>query len=763
MSRRYELKPAARARGALNHAGLLNDEQAAVVEAGDGPLLVIAGAGSGKTRTLTWRVARLLHDGLAPESLLLLTFTNKAAGEMLRRVEEVARIDTHQIWGGTFHHVAHRILREHAPVLGYAKGYSILDREDTKDVMAAAVADCGLAVGARRFPKADVVVDLVSMAVNTQTPLADVVADRRPQFLPLAEGLLRVARRFAERKHAMNAMDFDDLLMNWKVLLAEHEPVRRVLAERFRHVLVDEYQDTNKLQGDVVDLVASGHRNLCVVGDDAQCIYGFRGAHFANILHFQERYPDARRFDLTVNYRSTPQILELANASIAYNVKGFEKALTSVRAEGALPGLVPCRDVQQQAEFVAQRVMELRDEGVPLPEICVLYRAHHHAMEIQFELARRGIPFVVRSGVRFFEAAHIKDVLAHLRFARNPGDELALKRALRIAPGIGSTTADAVWSALAARRRGGAGSVDELLAPDVAGRVPPKGRAGYARLAGVLKKLARPPTSELPGEAIELVLEEGYEDHLRAEFLNADSRLEDVRQLAEYARGYEDTEQFLAEIALLTELSAETVSEGGEPDEKMVLSSVHQAKGLEWRAVFLVWLADGRFPSAQALRDRDGEEEERRLFYVACTRAKDELYLCFPIMAAPRDRERVVLKASRFVEELPGDPALYERWQLEDGAGPALPPAANDPALAAAPPAPEGARVIPLLFGETREPPSPLPARNGRGFGGGAPGSDAGEAGGEARGASPSAEGAAAGRGEGAASPPVPEPDDVPF
>jgi len=704
MSRRYQLEPAARAKAALNYAGLLNDEQRAVVEAGDGPILVIAGAGSGKTRALTWRVARLLHEGMAPEALLLLTFTNKAAREMLRRVEEVARVDTRQIWGGTFHHVAHRVLREHAPVLGYAKGYSILDREDTRDVMSAAIADCGLAVGARRFPKADVLVDLVSMAVNTQTPLAEVVADRRPQFLPLGDDILRVARRYAERKHALNAMDFDDLLMNWKVVLAEHEPVRKLLADRFRHVLVDEYQDTNRLQGDIIDLVASGHRNLCVVGDDAQCIYGFRGAHFANILEFEQRYPDATRYDLTVNYRSTPQILELANASIAYNVKQFDKALSSVRSDGTLPALVPCRDVQQQAQFVAQRVLELRDEGIPLTEIAILYRAHHHAMEIQFELARRGIPFVVRSGVRFFEAAHIKDVLAHLRFARNPGDELALKRALRLTPGIGSATADAVWSALAARRRGGSGGVDELLAPDVAGQVPPKGRAGYRRVCDLLRKLARPPTADLPGEAIELVLAEGYEDYLKAEFLNADSRVEDIRQLAEYARGYEDTEAFLSEIALLTELSAETVSEGGEPDEKMVLSSVHQAKGLEWRAVFLVWLADGRFPSAQALKNRDGEEEERRLFYVACTRAKDDLYLCLPLMAAPRDRERVVLKASRFVEELPGDPALYERWQLEDPAAAAALPAANDPALLGPKPAPEGALVIPALFGKKAEP-----------------------------------------------------------
>ncbi len=701
MSRRYQLESLARSRGALNYAGLLNDEQQEVVEAGEGPLLVIAGAGSGKTRTLTWRVARLLHEGVSPESILLLTFTNKAAKEMLRRVEEVARIDTRELWGGTFHHVAHRVLREHAPALGYAKGYSILDREDTSDVMAAAIAECGLAVGARRFPKADVVVDLVSMAVNTQTPLADVVATRRPQFVQQTDELLRVARRFTERKHAMNAMDFDDLLLNWKALLVEHEAVRRALGERFRHVLVDEYQDTNRLQGDVVDLLAAGHRNLCVVGDDAQCIYGFRGAHFANILDFEARYPGARRFHLTVNYRSTPQILGLANASIACNVKGFEKELASVRADGPLPAAVPCRDVQQQAQFVAQRVLELRDEGLPLTEIAVLYRAHHHGMEIQFELARRGIPFVVRSGVRFFEAAHVKDVLAHLRFARNPGDELALKRALRLVPGVGSSTADAVWNALAARRRGGSGGVDELSAPDVASHVPPKGRPGFSRLAKLLRNLSRPPTADLPGESIELVLAEGYEDYLEAEFDNADSRLEDLRQLAEYARGYEDTEAFLAEVSLLSDLSAETVSEGGEPDEKMVLSSVHQAKGLEWRAVFLVWLADGRFPSAQALRDRDGEEEERRLFYVACTRAKDELYLCFPLMAAPRDRERVVMKASRFVEELPGEPALYEKWQLESpGAGLTLPPADGEAPRLGPAPAPAAALAMPSLFGD---------------------------------------------------------------
>jgi DNA helicase-2/ATP-dependent DNA helicase PcrA len=691
VTRRYQIRPAGTAVPFATR-GQLNDEQAAVVEAGAGPLLVIAGAGSGKTRTLTWRVARLLHEGLAPEELLLLTFTNKAAREMLRRVEEVAGVDTRRIWGGTFHHVAHRVLREHGGLLGYRRGFSILDREDARDVMTASIADCGLAVAARRFPKADVVLDLVSMAVNTQTPLDEVVLRRRAQFAPLTEEILRVARRYAERKRALNAMDFDDLLLEWKVLLVEHEPVRRVLAERFRHVLVDEYQDTNRLQGDVVDLVASHHRNLCVVGDDAQSIYSFRGAHFANILEFEKRYPDARRFHLTVNYRSTPEILALANASIENNLRQFRKELRSVRPAGPLPSLVPCRNVEQQAAFVAQRVLELRDEGIPLAEIAVLYRAHHHSMEIQFELARRGIPFVVRSGVRFFEAAHVKDVLAHLRFVHNPGDELALKRVLRLAPGIGSMTADAVWGALVERRRGGGGTVDDLLAAEVGRHVPPKGREGYARTAGLLREISRPPTRDLPGESIDRVIDGGYEEYLRTAFVNAESRVEDVRQLADYARGYDDTEAFLSEIALLTEITAETVAEGSEEDEKMVLSSVHQAKGLEWRAVFVVWLADGRFPSAQALRDPDGEEEERRLFYVASTRAKDELTLCYPVVSAPRDRERIVLKASRFLEELPGEPPVYERWQLEDPGGtPALGPAAAAvlPAMA-----------MPRLFGE---------------------------------------------------------------
>src|SRR6266446_5219529 len=379
--RRYTLKTSAPARkGLVDYDRDLSDEQRAVALCDARPALVIAGAGSGKTRALTYRVAHLLETGTPPEKILLLTFTNKAAREMMARVGQLCRVETRRMWGGTFHHVAHGLLREHAPRLGYADRFGLLDREDAKEVMASATADLGYGVGQRRFPRADALVDLYSTAVNTQRPLTEVIAAEAPQFVALEEEILRVARRFAERKAQMNAMDFDDLLLNWK-----------------------------RLHVEIVDVTAAPHGNLLVVGDDAQSIYAFRGAHFENILKFPERHPQCQELRLLTNYRSTPPILALANASISCNRKQFQKELRAHREGGVLPALVPLRDVHQQAEFVAQRILELREEGIPLREMAVLYRAHTHSMELQMELARRGIPFRVRAGVRFFEQAHIKD------------------------------------------------------------------------------------------------------------------------------------------------------------------------------------------------------------------------------------------------------------------------------------------------------------------------------------------------------------------
>ena len=362
------------------------------------------------------------------------------------------------------------------------------------------------------------------------------------------------------------------------------------------------------------------------------------------------------------NYRSTPPILALANASIARNKNQFQKELRAHREGGVLPALVPLRDVHQQAEFVAQRILELREEGIALRDMAVLYRAHTHSMELQMELARRGIPFVVRAGVRFFEQAHIKDVLAHLKFVQNPNDELSFKRVVKLVPGVGAASADSLWAQVEQWLRQGADPRTQIDA--LAAAVPAKARAGVRALGSALRTLVA--TRSQPAEMIRSILHEGgYAEALKQRYANAQARYDDVLQLADYALQAESLEQLLADLTLLDSLEAEDVVEGGEPDEKLTLSTVHQAKGLEWRAVFLIWLADGRFPSAPALRAADGEEEERRLFYVAVTRARDELYLTYPMMQEQRDQARLLLRPSRFLDELPAAPAPYEKWSIE--------------------------------------------------------------------------------------------------
>src|SRR6266404_1038318 len=564
-ARRYALKSAApQRRGLVDYDRDLSDEQRAVALCDPRPALVIAGAGSGKTRALTYRVARLIESGAPPEKLLLLTFTNKAAREMMARVGQICRIETRRMWGGTFHHVAHGLLREHAPRLGYADRFGLLDSEDAKEVMASATADLGYGVGQRRFPRADALIDLYSGAINTQRPLAEVIATQAPQFVALEEEILRVARRYAERKARMNAMDFDDLLLNWKRLLVEVPAARESISRRFTAVLVDEYQDTNRLQGEIVDVTAAPHGNLLVVGDDAQSIYAFRGAHFENILKFPERHAGCQQLRLVTNYRSTPAILALANASISGNRKQFEKELRAHREGGIVPALVPLR------------------------EMAVLYRAHTHSMELQMELARRGIPFVVRAGVRFFEQAHIKDVLAHLKFIQNPQDELSFKRIVKLVPGVGAASADALWAQVEQWLRQGRDPRTQIDA--LTQLVPPKARSGLRALAGALQTLVAMRSQ--PSELIRCILHEGgYGEALKQRYANAQARHDDVLQLADYALQAESLEQLLADLTLLDSLEAEDVVEGAEPDEKITLSSVHQAKGLEWRVVFLIWLA----------------------------------------------------------------------------------------------------------------------------------------------------------------------------
>src|SRR4051812_16774455 len=424
----------------------LNSEQLEVVMASEGPILVIAGAGSGKTRALTYRVSRLIEDGVDPSDILLLTFTNKAAREMLSRVEELVTIDTRRIWGGTFHSVGNRLLRRNAEAIGYRSNFSILDDEDAKEMMESAISSLGINTLEKRFPKGDVLLDIYSFLLNTRTPLELHLEQNYPHFALYRDEMINVFRRYKDRKREANAMDFDDLLVNWKVLLEEHPEIGGALKRMFRYILVDEYQDTNRLQAEVVDGMASERHNVMVVGDDAQSIYSFRGASFENILTFPLRFPDAKIYKLETNYRSTRQILQLANSAIAHNRFQFRKELQAVRGDGPPPAVVGVDDVFEQAAFIAQRILELRDEGEKLSDIAVLYRSHYQSLELQMELSRRLIPYEIRSGVRFFEQAHIKDVIAYLKIATNPRDELSWKRVLKLYPKVGERTAAEIWS-----------------------------------------------------------------------------------------------------------------------------------------------------------------------------------------------------------------------------------------------------------------------------------------------------------------------------
>jgi DNA helicase-2/ATP-dependent DNA helicase PcrA len=657
----------------------LNEEQFAVATAPAGAALVIAGAGTGKTRAITYRVAYLVEHGVSPSRIMLATFTNRAAREMLRRVEQltgggsdVAR----RVWGGTFHRIANLVLRRHAEAIGYTAGFSILDSEDARDFIAACVDEAGVDIKARRFPKPEVLHDIISYATNTDRPIEDVIPRRYPFFEPLTQAVKRVDRIYMERKRERNVMDYDDLLLNWKRLLLEKDEVARLYQEQFEHILVDEYQDTNRLQAEIVDLLAVRHRGVMVVGDDAQSIFAFRGASVEGIQEFPRRYPEARLYRLETNYRSTPEILAVANTAIAANRRQFPKMLRAARSsQGLQPALVPCRDADQQAAFVASRVLELRDEGMALDEIAVLYRSHFHSLELQLELARRGIPYTIRSGVRFFEQAHIKDVIAYLRLTVNPRDELAWKRVLRLIPNVGAATANRVWE-----RIGPAPDPLALVLRGEADAAAARRGTGWSEFRSLLEELTREELRSNPGRQIEIVLARGYEAHLEATYENAEGRLEDLRQLAHYSSRYNSTAEFLSELALLSTegygaprpLVGEDVIEGGDEDELLTLSSVHQAKGLEWSAVFVIWAADGKFPSPRSLRDPEGEEEERRLWYVALTRAKDQLYLSYPLVVTDYNRQTVLQRPSRFVTEVPPD--LYEIWSLEEEA-PALPSA----------------------------------------------------------------------------------------
>jgi DNA helicase-2/ATP-dependent DNA helicase PcrA len=688
MPREYVLQPfQAPIHLQIDYAHQLNEQQYAAVTAPPGPALVIAGAGSGKTRTLTYRVAYLLEQGIPPERILLLTFTNKAAKEMMRRVADLLGQEMGSLWGGTFHSIGNRILRRQADLLGYERDFTIMDREDAEHLIATCVGESDIDVKATRFPKAGVLADIFSLAVNTHKTVTEIIDEQYDYFTELAPQIEGIQQRYAARKKTTNAMDFDDLLVLWLRLLRENQDAREQYQRRFQFILVDEYQDTNKLQGDLIDLLAERHHNVMVVGDDAQSIYAWRGANYQNIMKFPERYPGAKVYKIETNYRSTPEILTVANAAITANIRQFAKQLAPARKSGPKPVLVTCHDASEQAAFVAQRVLELREEGVDLNKMAVLYRSHFHALELQLELTRRNIPFSITSGIRFFEQAHIKDVTAYVKLALNPRDELSFKRVAQLLPGIGGKGADKLWKAFESAEPGvrsaesgvrnagsGAGTEPADPAPRTEPRcalrlqacarvVPKKAAVAWAQFTATIAQLE---SGEIRGNAskmLKVVIEAGYEDYLKENYANYRTRLEDLKQLAIFAQQFESTDDFLTQLALLSNVEAEDEHPAVADDEQIRLSTIHQAKGLEFDVVFIIMLCDGLFPNARALEMEDGEEEERRLMYVAITRARNELYLSYPLIRAGYGGSGDSFQQpSRFLAEIPKD--LVEEWNL---------------------------------------------------------------------------------------------------
>ncbi|WP_408997989.1 ATP-dependent helicase [Syntrophus buswellii] len=654
----------------INYKKELNEEQCRVVLEPGGPMLVIAGAGSGKTRTLTYRVARLIETGIKPERILLATFTNKAARSMLNRVRELVPVDLSRLLGGTFHHNGHVMLRAHAERLGYSRNFSILDTEDVRQLISTCIVEAGIETKGTSFPKANVLYGMLSLSANTALDLATILEERYPFFSHRREEIGKVAALYDLRKRQSSLMDFDDLLLNWRRLLLECPDVLERYSERFEHLLVDEYQDTNLLQAEIMDLLASRHRNIMVVGDDSQSIYAFRGANYANIMSFPEKYPDCRIFKLETNYRSTPEILHLANLCIVNNENQFAKSLRAVREAGVRPVVVPSRNALQQAEFVAQRILELHRDGVPLSEMAVLYRAHFHAMDVQMELTRRGIPYEIRSGVRFFEQAHIKDVVSYLRILENPRDELAWKRLLGFYPKIGKKTAEKIWNFLAASDK----PLEAALTEGFLKAASKSARDGLVRFQQLMADLGgeNGDASFLPG-LVDRILDRGYRKYLQETYSDGASREDDLEQLAEFAGKFSSLGDFLSELSLLTNMDAdgrEETDSGEAAENKVVLSTIHQAKGLEWSVVLLVGCAEGMIPLDRALREEGGEAEERRLFYVAATRAKDYLYLCYPQTASSGWTGFSNLSPSRFIRELiPSSRKKelpFEHWIVEE-------------------------------------------------------------------------------------------------
>ena len=611
----------------------LNPQQRAAATHGQGPLLIVAGAGTGKTATLVHRVAWFIAEGIDPQRILLLTFTRRAAEEMLRRVagllsrleEDAGRTArpvarTTRVWGGTFHAVATRLLRRYGKAIGLPAEFAVHDRGDSEDLMAVVRTELKLAKTDRRFPHKGTCLDIYSRCVNARQKLPQVLGETFPWCKEWGEELKRLLDAYVDRKEAAATLDYDDLLLYWHALLADEQAGEQI-RRQFDRVLVDEYQDTNTLQAELLYRLCPDGQGLTVVGDDAQAIYSFRAATVRNILDFPQHYPSTTRITLEQNYRSTQPLLEATNGVIALAKERFAKNLWSQREQGERPVFVTCEDEDDQSEFVISRVLTHREAGIPLRRQAVLFRASHHSMLLEAELARRNIPFHKYGGLKFVETAHVKDLLAFLRLADNPQDVVAGTRILPLLPGVGPVKARQLM-----------GLLDESRGDFAAwkGWKPPEGAAKlWPKLLELLVGLAS-TREDLPGQVHRV--RKFYTPLMEERYDNPHPRGRDLEQLELIAARYRNRRRMLLEMALDPPNSTQDLA--GAPlldDDYLVLSTIHSAKGLEWDVVHVIHAADGNIPSDMATGSPAQVEEELRLFYVALTRAKNYLYVCCPL------------------------------------------------------------------------------------------------------------------------------------
>lgn len=642
----------------IAYAAALNSQQLAAVTAGEGPSLVIAGAGSGKTRTLVYRVAYLIDSGIDPSHILLLTFTRKSAQEMLERAGELIGVRSERVRGGTFHSVANMLLRRYGRTIGLEPGFTILDRGDAEDLIALVRAQLGLNEKDKRFPRKATIAEMFSKSENTLRPLDEIVVEEFNHFSDHLEALGQLQRGYQASKRQRQLVDYDDLLVLLRRLLMEDEAVRRTISSLYRYILVDEYQDTNRLQADVIRHLASTHQNVMVVGDDSQSIYAFRGATFKNIMDFPSLFPGTTIYKLEENYRSTQPILNLANTIIEAAAEKYTKHLFTRKLDGPLPVLVEAAGENAQSRFIAQKILELREEGVPLGEMAVLFRSSFHSFDLEIELSRHGLPFIKRGGVKFIETAHVKDLLAHLRVVANPLDAVSWHRVLMLIEGVGPKKAQDVMAAL----------VKSDNPYHALREMPGRSGKGLRDLALTLESLAGAGDLR-PAHQVSHIYEY-YLPILKAQYDDYPKRTRDLDHLHTIAEGYQGVETFLSDLALEPpDGSATGVEAPDRDDERLVLSTIHSAKGLEWQCVFVIWIVDGKFPSVYSFVADEDLEEERRLFYVAVTRAKRHLYLTYPINVFDKGSGMLLSKPSRFLD--PVSPALLDQLALiEEGGRP---------------------------------------------------------------------------------------------